>query len=231
MSEMDASVGSVLLQPVSQWENNGARQYGAHPNQLVFKRAVDIAVSFGALLVLSPFFMIIALAIKLTSPGPVLFRQVRWGLDQRTFEVLKFRSMRVEACDTSGVAQTVENDPRLTLVGAWFRKSNIDELPQLFNVLMGDMSLVGPRCHPVGMLASGKPYEELVRNYHQRHKMRPGMTGLAQVRGLRGPTVQGSKARQRIACDLYYIQHFSLWLDVKIIMCTVKNELFGGTGF
>ncbi|UVC11667.1 sugar transferase [Rhizobium sp. TH2] len=231
MSEMDAGMGSMLLQPVAQQENIDARQFGAYPSQLIFKRAVDIAVSFGALLVLSPFFIIIALAIKFTSPGPVLFRQVRWGLDQRTFEVLKFRSMRFEECDTSGVAQTVENDPRLTLVGSWFRKSNIDELPQLFNVLIGDMSLVGPRCHPVGMLACGKPYEELVSNYHQRHKMRPGITGLAQVRGLRGPTVQGSKARQRIVCDLYYIQHFSLWLDVKIIACTIKNELFGGTGF
>jgi lipopolysaccharide/colanic/teichoic acid biosynthesis glycosyltransferase len=231
MNEMDAGVNSMLLQPIPRRENVGAREYGAYSNQLILKRAVDVVVSLGALLVLSPLFLVIALAIKFTSPGPVLFRQVRWGLDERTFEVLKFRSMRLDECDTSGVAQTVENDPRLTLVGSWLRKSNIDELPQLFNVLKGEMSLVGPRCHPVGMLAGGKLYEELVRNYHQRHRMRPGITGLAQVRGLRGPTVQGSKARQRIVCDLYYIQHFSLWLDVKIIVRTMRNELFGGTGF
>jgi lipopolysaccharide/colanic/teichoic acid biosynthesis glycosyltransferase len=199
--------------------------------QLRVKRVIDIVVSLLGLVVLSPLFLVVALAIKATSPGPVFFRQIRWGLRGRRIAVFKFRSMRIDACDLTGVRQTVAGDARVTTVGAWLRKSNIDELPQLLNVLKGDMSLVGPRCHPVGMLAAGKLYEDLVHGYHIRHAMRPGLTGLAQVRGLRGSTVRASKARQRIASDLYYVEHFSLWLDVKIVAGTIRNERFGGTGF
>jgi lipopolysaccharide/colanic/teichoic acid biosynthesis glycosyltransferase len=231
MNQARTMAGSVAMQQSLRFESVRPRQYGAGNVQLRIKRVMDIAVSLGAILVLLPLFAIIVLSIKATSRGPVLFKQVRWGANGQTFEVLKFRSMRVEACDASGIAQTVENDPRVTLVGAWLRKSNLDETPQLLNVLKGDMSLVGPRCHPVGMLAAGKPYEALVPDYHMRHTMRPGITGLAQVRGLRGPTIHASKARQRIACDLYYIQHYSLWLDAKIIVGTIRTELFGGTGF
>lgn len=199
--------------------------------QLRIKRVVDIAASSLGLVVLSPLFLVVALAIKITSPGPVFFKQTRWGMRGSKIAVYKFRSMRTDLEDVTGVAQTVAGDPRVTTVGRWLRKSNIDELPQLLNVLKGDMSLIGPRCHPVGMLAAGMPYEDLVHNYHIRHSVRPGITGLAQVRGLRGPTVLASKARQRIACDLYYVEHFSLWLDVKIVAGTIRNELFGGTGF
>lgn len=226
-----SGVGSVGLSPVSEVESAVTRQIRAGQIELAIKRSLDIVVSFAAVMILLPLLAVVALAIKANSRGPVLFKQVRWGVAGSTFEVLKFRSMRVDECDVSGVAQTVKDDPRITLVGSWLRKSNIDELPQLFNVLKGDMSLVGPRCHPVGMLAAGVPYEDLVHNYHLRHSMRPGITGLAQIRGLRGPTVRASKARQRIACDLYYIRHFSLWLDVKIIAGTIKQELLGGTGF
>jgi lipopolysaccharide/colanic/teichoic acid biosynthesis glycosyltransferase len=199
--------------------------------QYGIKRVFDIVVSLSAIVVLLPMLLVIAMTIKATSRGPVFFKQVRWGAGGRKIEVLKFRSMRADACDVSGVAQTVKNDPRVTPIGSWLRKSNVDELPQLLNVLKGDMSLIGPRCHPVGMLAAGRPYEELVHNYHLRHAVRPGITGLAQIRGLRGPTIQASKARQRIACDLYYIQHYSLWLDLKIILGTIRNEVFGGSGF
>ena len=230
-SDVSAGVGTVTLRSAARLRGARMERRGASFFQLKVKRAFDVVVSLAAIVVLLPLLVVIAICIKTTSRGPVLFRQVRWGAEGRTFEVLKFRSMRVEACDASGISQTVENDPRLTLIGAWMRKTNMDELPQLFNVLVGDMSLVGPRCHPVGMLAAGKAYEELVHNYHVRHAMRPGITGLAQVRGLRGPTVQASKARQRIACDLYYIHNYSLWLDVKIIFATIRNELFGGTGF
>jgi lipopolysaccharide/colanic/teichoic acid biosynthesis glycosyltransferase len=202
-----------------------------HPLQLSVKRAIDIVVSAGALLVLMPVLVIIAALIKFDSPGPVFFRQLRWGLNGRKIEVLKFRSMRIENCDLSGVAQTVENDPRLTRIGFFLRKTNIDELPQLLNVLRADMSLVGPRCHAVNMLAAGRLYEELVPEYHRRHAVRPGITGLAQLRGLRGPTVRPSKARARILCDLHYIDHYSLWLDIRIIFGTVLNELRGGSGF
>jgi polysaccharide biosynthesis protein PslA len=199
--------------------------------QLTIKRIFDIGMSLSAIIILLPMLIVVAITIKATSRGPVFFKQVRWGAGGRKIEVLKFRSMRVEACDLSGVVQTVKNDPRITPIGSWLRKSNVDELPQLLNVLRGDMSLVGPRCHPVGMLAAGRPYEELVHNYHLRHAVRPGITGLAQIRGLRGPTIQVSKARQRIACDLYYIQHYSLWLDLKIVFGTIRNEVFGGSGF
>jgi polysaccharide biosynthesis protein PslA len=199
--------------------------------QLVVKRVFDIIASFLAIIVLSPLLLFVVIAVKTTSRGPIFFKQARWGMNGKTFEVYKFRSMHLDACDAFGIVQAVKDDPRVTSVGAWLRKSNLDELPQLFNVLRGDMSLVGPRCHPVGMLAAGKPYEELVLNYHQRHAMRPGITGLAQARGLRGPTVQISKARQRIACDLYYVEHFSILLDIKIIARTIRNEVFGGTGF
>jgi lipopolysaccharide/colanic/teichoic acid biosynthesis glycosyltransferase len=139
--------------------------------------------------------------------------------------------MRADAGDASGVAQTVENDPRLTRIGAFIRKTNIDELPQLLNVLRGDMSLVGPRCHAIGMLAAGVRYEELVPHYHDRHAVKPGLTGLAQMRGLRGPTDRPGKARARIASDLYYIENFSIRLDLWIMFGTVMSEIKGGKGF
>lgn len=199
--------------------------------QLAIKRAVDIIVSAVALLVLLPLLALVAVVIKLDSRGAVFFTQVRWGANFQKIKVYKFRSMKTELCDATGVAQTVENDPRVTRVGMWLRKTNLDELPQLFNVLKGDMSLVGPRCHAIGMIAAGRVYEDLVPNYHLRHVMRPGITGLAQVRGHRGPTVQAHRARQRIACDLYYVQNFSLWLDLRIVANTINSEVFGGTGF
>jgi lipopolysaccharide/colanic/teichoic acid biosynthesis glycosyltransferase len=133
--------------------------------------------------------------------------------------------------DASGVQQTIQNDPRITPFGAFLRKSNFDELPQLLNVLRGDMSLVGPRCHAIGMKAAGVQYEELVPAYHERHKMRPGITGLAQMRGLRGPTISRSKSKARIACDIHYVNNFSLLLDVKIAFGTLRHEMFRGTGF
>lgn len=198
---------------------------------LVLKRAFDIVSSLSALLVLAPFLLLVAMLIKLDSPGPVLFKQTRWGKNCRAIKVYKFRSMRTDLCDVSGVAQTVKDDPRVTRIGALLRRTNVDELPQLLNVLMGDMSVVGPRCHAIGMRAGGVLYEELVPEYHQRHAMRPGMTGLAQMRGLRGPTDRPAKARARIASDLYYVENFSILMDMRIIAGTVVSELTGGKGF
>jgi polysaccharide biosynthesis protein PslA len=199
--------------------------------QLAVKRGIDIGVCVVALVALLPLLSLIAALIRLETRGPALFTQVRWGKDGAKIRVYKFRSMFMEGCDQSGIAQTVRNDPRVTRVGRTLRKLNFDELPQLLNVLKGDMSLIGPRCHAVGMLAAGIPYEELVPEYQRRHTMRPGMTGLAQMRGLRGPTDRPSKARARIACDLHYVENFSLWLDVKIIAGTIYSELQGGKGF
>ena len=198
---------------------------------LALKRFLDVFVSVTGLLTLLPLLVLIAILIRIESKGAPLFTQTRWGKDGKKIKVFKFRSMRADAGDPTGVKQTVKNDPRITRIGAILRKTNLDELPQLYNVLQGDMSLVGPRCHAVGMLAGGMLYEELVPSYHQRHAMRPGLTGLAQMRGLRGPTDKASKARARVYSDLYYIENFSFVLDVKIIIGTVRSEFTGGKGF
>lgn len=195
------------------------------------KRFIDIVASLAAIVILLPFFLAVALLIRMDSKGPALFTQLRWGKGGKKIRVYKFRSMRTDLCDHSGVQQTVLGDPRVTRIGAILRRTNIDELPQLFNVLKGDMSLVGPRCHAIGMLAAGMTYEELVPGYHRRHVMRPGITGLAQMRGLRGPTDRPGKARARIACDLHYIDNFSIWMDIRILFGTVMSELSGGKGF
>lgn len=200
-------------------------------NHLIAKRVVDAFIAFTALVFLMPFLLVVAALIKIDSKGPALFSQRRWGKDGKIILVYKFRSMRTDLCDATGVQQTTKSDPRVTRFGAILRRTNIDELPQLWNVLVGDMSIVGPRCHPIGMLAAGMPYESLVPSYHDRHIMRPGLTGLAQVRGLRGPTDRPSKAKARIACDLYYVDNFSIWLDFKILASTIWTEFRGGTGF
>lgn len=199
--------------------------------QLAIKRLVDIVGSLGGLVVLAPLLLLVAALIKLESRGPVFFRQIRTGLNDVPFEILKFRSMFTEQCDTSGVAQTTDNDPRITRLGKILRKTNLDEIPQLWNVLIGDMSLVGPRPHVPDMLAAGRNYSDLVQGYEYRHLMRPGLTGLAQARGLRGPTTNRWLAIRRVVCDVEYIRNFSIILDLKILVRTVISELRGGTGF
>lgn len=199
--------------------------------QLAVKRTIDIVGSAALLLALLPLLLAVAALIRLDSPGPVLFTQLRWGKDLRRIKIYKFRSMRSDLSDVTGIAQTVRNDPRVTRVGAFLRRTNIDELPQLINVLKNDMSLVGPRCHAIGMLAASVPYEKLVPEYHRRHAMKPGLTGLAQMRGLRGPTDRPAKARARIASDLYYVDNFSIMLDLRIMFGTLISELRGGHGF
>lgn len=201
------------------------------PLQMSLKRAMDIVVSSSALLVLLPVLLLIALMIRVTSPGAALFTQQRWGKDCKKIRVYKFRSMYTDRGDQTGVAQTLEGDSRITPLGAVLRKTNLDELPQLLNVLKGDISLVGPRPHAIGMQAAGMLYEDLVPEYHKRHRVRPGITGLAQMRGLRGPTILASKSRARAAADLHYVDNYSLMLDISIIVGTLRNEAFGGSGF
>ncbi|MDB5623415.1 MAG: exopolysaccharide biosynthesis protein [Devosia sp.] len=200
------------------------------PGQLRAKRMMDVALAAMALALLLPLLLIVASLVAASGPGPVLFRQQREGLGGRLFGALKFRSMRVASCDPSGVRQTVRNDPRVTPIGAFIRRTSIDELPQLWNVLRGDMSLVGPRPHVPGMYAGNLLYKELVPYYEHRLAMRPGITGWAQANGLRGPTSNPVSARARVDFDLAYIQNFSLWLDCRILFLTIRNEFFTGSG-
>lgn len=194
------------------------------------KRCFDLVVALALIVALAPGMALIALAIRLTSPGPILFRQKRYGFQSRQFEILKFRTMFVADTDQSGVKQTRENDPRVTPLGRFLRRSSLDELPQLFNVVKGDMSLVGPRPHVPGMLAGGMLYEELVPYYFERHRMRPGITGLAQVNGFRGSTEDPVLAKARIDHDLAYADHWSLDLDLRIIARTAYREFVKGSG-
>lgn len=199
--------------------------------QLRLKRIfLDIPLSALALLALSPLLLMVALAIRFTSPGPVMFRQPRVGLGGVEFDIVKFRSMRLEATDHSGVRQTAVNDDRVTPVGRFIRATSIDELPQLWNILKGDMSVIGPRPMVKGQLAGGTSYRQVVPYYDFRHMVRPGLSGWAQANGLRGPTTDAVAARQRIDHDCAYVQNVSLALDVKIILHTIRREFLTGSG-
>ena len=203
----------------------------SEPSASIGKRAFDIIVASAALLFFAPFLIAVAVAIKVTSPGPVLFFQYRYGYRNRFFKIYKFRTMRMDACDARGVRQTVRDDSRVTPIGKLLRKTSLDEIPQLINVVKGDMSLVGPRPHVPGMLAANLPYEDLVPYYFQRHIARPGITGLAQVSGCRGSTIEPNRAISRIDYDLDYIEKWSLRMDIQIIARTIRREFLSGSGF
>jgi lipopolysaccharide/colanic/teichoic acid biosynthesis glycosyltransferase len=209
----------------------GHRVMRGEPSASRAKRLFDITMATSALLFFAPLLIGVAVAIKLTSPGPVLFSQRRYGYRNQFFKIYKFRSMRVDDCDLAGVKQTVVGDSRITAIGRLLRKTSLDEIPQLLNVIKGDMSLVGPRPHVPGMLAANVPYEDLVPYYFQRHSARPGITGLAQVNGCRGSTVEPGRAISRIDYDLNYIEKWSLGMDLMIIARTVQKEFLNGTGF
>jgi putative colanic acid biosysnthesis UDP-glucose lipid carrier transferase len=188
-----------------------------HGLEAVFKRAMDIVFSIFALLLLSPLLLAVAAAVRLTSRGPALFRQRRYGLDGEEIVVYKFRSMRVQE-DGTEITQAKKGDPRVTRVGAFIRKTSIDELPQLLNVLQGKMSLVGPRPHAI---AHNELYRKLINGYMIRHKVRPGITGYAQVHGFRGETETLEKMSERVRYDLEYLRKWSPWLDLKILFQTL----------
>ncbi len=178
------------------------------------KRWFDLVLSLIGLLVLLPLLVLIGILVKLTSPGPILYRQERMGIDGKTFGMLKFRSMRLDAEEKTGAVWAIKNDDRRTPIGAFLRSTSIDELPQLWNVLVGDMSLVGPRPErPVFV----NQFRNQIPNYMLRHKVKSGITGWAQVNGWRGDT----SLEKRIECDLYYIRNWSPWLDVKILLLTI----------
>jgi len=198
---------------------------------LAGKRLFDIIAATTALIALLPLLLALALAIRFSGPGPVIFSQWRIGRHGRPFRILKFRTMHFDLCDACGREQTVRGDHRVTALGRALRRTSADELPQLWNVLVGEMSLVGPRPHVESQLAGGVPYAMQVSYYALRHDMAPGITGWSQVNGLRGPTVDPHASRCRIEHDLAYIHNFSLWLDIRIICITLGRELLRRDAF
>ena len=196
-------------------------------SERVAKRLVDIVLGVSGIVLLMPMFVIIAIAIRLDSPGDALFRQTRRGFNSRKFKIFKFRTM-TDLEDGSTVRQAVRGDRRVTGIGAWLRRTSIDELPQLFNVVSGEMSLVGPRPHAA---AHDDYYAEQISDYAFRHHMKPGITGWAQIRGCRGetPTVQSMK--ERVEHDIWYIDNWSVTLDVQIILSTALEVIRGRNAY
>lgn len=197
------------------------------PSYLTLKRLLDQLLCLAALPFAIPLGLIIAAAVKVSSRGPILFCQTRTGRNGKSFRLYKFRSMHVALQDASGIKSAVKDDPRITAIGQFIRRTGLDELPQLLNVLAGDMSFVGPRPQVIGMRVVGLRYEDVVPNYGVRHVVPPGLTGLAQVRGFRGHVEDIAHARARIASDLEYIGRASLCLDLKILALTVPSLMFG----
>jgi Undecaprenyl-phosphate glucose phosphotransferase len=203
------TMGILVKRPIDRWD-------------AIVKSVEDRLLGGVITLLLLPLLALIALAIRLDSPGPVVYRQRRHALDNREFEIYKFRTMRWEP-EAAGqaLAQTERGDRRITRIGRFLRASSLDELPQLFNVLEGTMSLVGPRPHAVDMRTEAQLGTQITDNYPHRHRVKPGITGWAQVNGARGATTTAAQLRRRVEFDLHYIEHWSLWLDLKILARTV----------
>ncbi|MBX3575571.1 MAG: undecaprenyl-phosphate glucose phosphotransferase [Rhizobiaceae bacterium] len=197
----------IFDKPINDWDS-------------VAKRAFDIVFSIIGIVLFSPVMLATALAIKLDSRGPVIFKQKRHGFNNEVVEVFKFRSMYVEQCDPTARNAVTKNDPRVTRVGRFIRKASIDELPQFFNALFGSLSLVGPRPHAVTAQSQNKLYSEVVDGYFARHRVKPGVTGWAQINGWRGEIDTDEKIKMRTEFDLYYIENWSLWFDLKIMLLT-----------
>jgi len=197
----------LLEKPIADWGS-------------VSKWIFDKFVGTLALMLLAPLMLVVAAAIKLDSRGPVLFRQKRYGFNNELVEVFKFRSMHTDRCDANASRLVTKDDPRVTRVGRFIRKTSIDELPQLFNVILGNLSLVGPRPHALEAKAAGDLYDKVVDGYFARHKVKPGITGWAQINGWRGETDTPEKIQKRVECDIYYIENWSLLLDAYILLKT-----------
>jgi Undecaprenyl-phosphate glucose phosphotransferase len=193
--------------------------------QSALKRAIDVVFSVAALIVLAPVLLAIALVIRADSPGPILFKQRRYGYMNEELLVWKFRSMRTEDTDPASARQVSANDERVTRAGRFLRRTSLDELPQLWNVIRGEMSLVGPRPHAIGMLTEGADASKLVETYAHRHRMKPGLTGWAAVNGSRGPVDTPEAVRRRVALDVEYVERQSVWLDLSIMARTLPCVL------
>lgn len=199
---------NISDKPISGWDYVG---------KMIFDKILSTII----LLMISPIMLLIAIGIKIDSPGPVLFKQKRYGFNNQLIEVLKFRSMRTDMQDDNAEKLATRDDPRITKLGAFLRRTSLDELPQFINVLKGEMSIVGPRPHATRAKAAGKLYQEQVAKYAVRHKVIPGITGWAQINGWRGETDTEEKIKMRVEYDLYYIYNWSMLLDIKIILRTL----------
>jgi Undecaprenyl-phosphate glucose phosphotransferase len=204
----------VAARPIARWNS-------------LLKRLEDLAIGSLMLFLIAPVMAAIAVAIKIETPGPILFKQRRHGFNNSEIEVFKFRSMRQESADTLGARQTSRSDDRITRVGRIIRKYSLDELPQLLNVIRGDMSLVGPRPHPIGMRTANLLCHEIVEDYAHRHRVKPGITGWAQVNGFRGATEKPEQLQNRVAYDLQYIEDWSIGFDLKILAMTLVKVMSG----
>ena len=205
-------IGSVPMldifdRPINDWD-------------LVAKRAFDIVFSLIGIVVFAPVMLATAIAIKLDSEGPIIFKQKRYGFNNEIIDVYKFRSMYADQSDPTARKAVRKNDPRVTRVGRFIRKTSIDELPQFFNALIGNLSLIGPRPHALAASAHNRLFDEVVDGYFARHRVKPGVTGWAQINGWRGEVDTDEKIRKRIEYDLYYIENWSLWFDLKILLLT-----------
>lgn len=197
----------------------------------ILKFIEDRILGFAILTLISPLMLAIALCIKLDSPGPVFFRQKRYGFNNQLIEVLKFRTMYQDKSDANAEQLTQRNDPRITRVGVFLRRTSLDELPQFLNVLRGEMSIVGPRPHALSAKAGTLLYQDAVKHYDARHRVKPGITGWAQVNGWRGETETLEQIRKRVEHDLYYIEHWSIGLDLRIIARTLTSGFAGRNAF
>jgi Undecaprenyl-phosphate glucose phosphotransferase len=226
----DHVVDEILKQPIVSVGGSLSVEMQRSPltvTELLLKRLFDLTVASAALVVLAPLLIVSAIAVKLDSRGPIIFRQRRNGFNGRQFMIFKFRSMNVLE-DGSVIEQATRDDPRVTRVGRLLRRASIDELPQLYNVIRGDMSLVGPRPHAI---AHDDRYSTLIAEYAFRHHMKPGITGWAQINGFRGETIRIEQMRGRVERDLWYIDHWSLWLDFTIILRTVFEIVRGKAAY
>lgn len=201
------------------------------PVERACKRAFDIAVASMALVLMAPVMIACAIAIRLESPGPIIYRQRRYTTDGRLFVLYKFRSMRSDPEPTSEIRLTERNDSRVTRVGAVLRRTSLDELPQFLNVLEGHMSVVGPRPHPPGVKVGDRVYEEVIANFSDRYVVKPGITGWAQVSGLRGNTFTEQHLEERFSADLEYIRNWCLSLEILIVVKTVFGGFVGKNAF
>jgi exopolysaccharide biosynthesis polyprenyl glycosylphosphotransferase len=225
--------GEIILDQPFRLDAIGLNRFGGQDTLIVSrgplnlanrakKRLLDLICTIPIIILLLPLLIAVAIAIKLESKGPVIFRQQRVGRGNRMFAIMKFRSMRVELTDATGSRSASRDDDRITKIGRIIRATSIDELPQLFNVLIGDMSLVGPRPHALGSLAGDHSFWDVDEQYWVRHALKPGITGLAQIRGFRGATHQKEDLENRLRADLEYLDGWRLWRDISILLATAK---------